>query len=112
MYFYDDKHEANFAKMVERFPLSKNDNEYKVACYVFAHSEIFEKATRKNWNDIFDDWMEQEDFSTSIRLLIDLALHLFGGGSHAFKLADGIAAWDTANFQVFQTACEIRKGWS
>lgn len=46
MYFYDDKHEANFAKMVERFPLSKNDNEYKVVCYVIAHSEIFEKATR------------------------------------------------------------------
>lgn len=112
MYFYDDRHEANFVKMVERFPLGKDDPEYKVACYIIAHPEIFHKATRQNWVNPFDDWMDEEDFSSGIRYLVNLGLHLYGGGRHEFNLMDGLATWDTGNYQVFKQACEIRKGWA
>ncbi|BFH18308.1 hypothetical protein J6TS7_32380 [Paenibacillus dendritiformis] len=112
MYFYDALHEANFSKMLEKFPQGKKDREYRVACYIIAHPEIFPKATRKDWDTPFDDWMEEEDLSSGFRLLVDLGLHLFGGGSHSFNLMDGISTWDTGNYSVFVQACEIRKGWA
>lgn len=112
MYFYDDQHEGNFEKMLDRFPKGKKDPEYRTACYIIAHPEIYPKATRQNWEYPFDDWMETEDFSSGFRLLIDLGLHLYGGGRHPFNLQDGISTWDTANYSVFMQACEIRKGWA
>ncbi|MNI83289.1 hypothetical protein D3C87_1057390 [compost metagenome] len=112
MYFYDSAHETNFDRMIERYPAAKVDREYRVACYIIAHPEIFLKATRQQWENIFDDWTEQEDFSSGIRLLVDLGLHLYGGGSHSFNLLDGIGTWDTGNYSVFKQACEIRKGWA
>jgi len=112
LYFYNSSHEVNFTRMLEMYPAAKNDTEYRAACYIIAHPEIFPKATRHEWEHIFDDWMEQEDFSSGIRLLVDLGLHLFGGGRHPFNLLDGISTWDTANYSVFKQACEIRKGWA
>lgn len=112
MYFYSDQHEANFETMISRFPFGKSDSEYRVGCYIVAHPEIFPKATKKSWENIFDDWMEEEDFSSGIRLLVDLGLHLFGGGSHPFNLLDAITTWDTGNYSVFVQACEIRNGWA
>ncbi len=112
MYFYDSTHEANFTKMLKAWPQGNKDPEYRVACYVVAHPEIFNKATRKEWEFIFDNWMEQEDFSSGIKLLVDMGLHLYGGGQHSFNVLDGIATWDTGNYQVFTQACEIRKGWA
>lgn len=111
MYFYNETHEQNFENMLERFPEGKANREYRVACYIIAHPEIFPKATKQEWEFPFDDWTEQEDFSTGIRLLIDLGWHLYGGGHHEFNLMDGIGTWDTGNYSVFQQACEIRKGW-
>lgn len=112
MYFYNAEHEANFTWMLERFPQGKDNREYRTACYIIAHPEIFPKATRKEWGFVFDDWMEQEDFSSGIRQLVNLGLHLYGGGRHPFNLMDGISTWDTGNYQVFLQACEIRKGWA
>jgi hypothetical protein len=113
LYFYDNAHERNFENMLELFPQGKNDPEYRVACYIIAHPEIYPKANRKKWEFAFDEWTtEQEDFSSGIRLLIDLGLHLYGGGRHPFNLMDGIGTWDTGNFQVFLQACEVRKGWA
>lgn len=112
MYFYNEQHQVNFETMLTRFPVGKSDPEYRVGCYIVAHPEIFLKATRKPWGNIFDDWMVEEDFSSGIRLLVDLGLHLFGGGSHNFNLLDGVTTWDTGNYSVFHQACEIRKGWA
>lgn len=112
MNFYNDAHEANFADMLQRFPIAKTDPEYRVGCYIVAVPEIYAKATRQQWGDLFDEWTTTEDFSSGFRVLLDLGIHLFGGGSHPVNLSDGIAAWDTGNFEVFRQACEIRKGWA
>lgn len=116
MYFYSDEHEKNFAVMLKRYPVGNKDPEYRAACYVIAHPEIFHKATKRKWEWPFGDgeesWVDQEDFSHGIRLLIDSARHLYGGGSHPFSLLDGVSTWDTGNFYVFLQACEIRKGWA
>ena len=112
MYFYNDNHQFNFESLLTRFPLGKSDPEYRAGCYIVSHPEIFHKATRRASDDLFDDWMTQEDFSSGIRLLVDLGLHLFGGGRHPFNLLDGISTWDTGNYSVFKQACETRKGWA
>lgn len=111
MYFYNDQHEQNFEAMLERFKEGKSDPEYRVGCYIVAHPEIFYKATQQEWEFLFDDWMKQ-DFSQGIQYLIDLGLHLYGGGSHPFNLTLSIGTWDTGNYEVFKQACEIRKGWA
>lgn len=110
MYFLDANHEANFHAVLSRWPQGAKDPEYRVACYILAHPEIYAKATRRKWEYPFDDWMEQEDFSHGVRLLIDLGFHLYGGGRHSFNLMDGLSTWDVGNYQVFVQACEIRKG--
>lgn len=112
MYFYDSEHEANFEKMLERFPAGRKNPEYRAACYIIAHPEIYPKATKKKWEFPFQEWRDTEDFSRGITLLIDAGFHLFNGGNHPFNLMDGIATWDTGNFSVFMQACEIRKGWA
>lgn len=112
MYFYDEQHEENFKKMLQRYPAGEKDREYRVACYIIAHPEIFPKATKQNWEFPFEKWRETEDFSHGIKLLVNLGFHLFNGGDGPFDLIDGIVTWDTGNFSVFQQACEIRKGWA
>jgi hypothetical protein len=96
--------------MLERYPAGKNDPEYRVACYIVAHPEIFQKATKQMWENPFDDWMDEEDFSSGYRLLIQLGLHLYNGGRDPYPLLDGLATWDVRNYEVFKQACEIRRG--
>ncbi|MUT68501.1 DUF2538 family protein [Paenibacillus sp. NEAU-GSW1] len=112
MYFYNEYHQFNFHVMLEKYPIAQQNAEYRVACYIVAHPEIYEKATRKSWENIFDEWMDTEDFSRGIQLLIDLGLHLYGGGFHRFDLLYGIETWDIGNYSVFKQACEIRKSFA
>lgn len=110
MYFYDESHEINFQEMLNRFPSAVKDKEYRVGCYIAAHPEIFFFShAQKEWDYIFDEWTDTEDFSHGIKLLIDLGIHLYGGGRHPFNLLDGLSVWDSRNIQVFKQAVEIRK---
>ncbi|WDI05024.1 hypothetical protein PUW25_26000 (plasmid) [Paenibacillus urinalis] len=108
MYFYSESHETNYKEMLKRYPTALKDAEYKLGCYIVAHPEIYLAASEQDWPDIFDDWTEKS-FSRGGRLLIDLGMHLFGGGHTELNLTDAINTWDDKNYKVFLQAVDIRR---
>ncbi|GAK43482.1 hypothetical protein TCA2_5980 [Paenibacillus sp. TCA20] len=109
MYFYSDSHSANYVQMIKKYPTVLKDKEYQVGCYIVAHPEIYLAASQQDWEDIFDDWIDQS-FSRGGRLLIDLGMHLYGGGHAEFNLADALNTLDEKNFKVLLQAIDIRRG--
>lgn len=105
IYFVSQEHRENLFIMFERFPRGKESRDFLVACYIIAHPEIFRKATGKEWDYPFDDWVEKQDFSSGFRRLIDAGFHIYSGGTWSFNLSDGLASWDESLLKVFLQAC-------
>jgi hypothetical protein len=114
VYFINEAHKDNFLDLLNKFPVAQKDKQYRQACYIVAVPEIYRKAkdfineSPVDWSfDYLDDKLNI-DFSNAYQELIKCAVHLWNGHP-GFSLYDGLATWDSENFQVFWTAIEIVK---
>jgi hypothetical protein len=125
LYFYDEKHEENFMRLVERFPQAESNFQYRVACYITSHPEIYFKVEDKNlplaW--AFDMAMDrfEVDFTNGFHQLIKLGMNLWNGWN-GWSKADGdpgdykpfdfdyaLGTLDERNYQVLLQAVKIRR---
>ena|GEM_PF-6422115 len=44
MFFYDEVQEKNFLGLVEEYPKATTNFQYRIACYIMSHPEIYYKV--------------------------------------------------------------------
>lgn len=113
MFFIDKEHELNYKEMLIRFPLARNDYQYKMGCYITSHPELYRKAKAYIDDESPVFWayeaIEGEikiDLTSGEKLLIDLMLNLWNG-TEGFDLSRAINVWDQKNFEVFMQSIKI-----
>lgn len=117
MYFVNNEHEQNYKKMLLLFPEArKPDREYQVACYVISYPGLYDIHKGNPGDHPFTWYTDNEDelqIPLEYKSLIDLGLHLFGGGYHNFNLIRALSHWTYAPdiVNVFFQALAVRKGW-
>lgn len=108
IYFVSPKHKDNLIKLTtEIYSEANRSRDYLVACYVIAHPEIYHKATKKASSYPFDEWVNNQDFSSGFQKLVALGFHIYNGGQYPFNLSDGLATWDDELFKVFLQTCKL-----
>ncbi|ANB66152.1 hypothetical protein GFC29_3833 (plasmid) [Anoxybacillus sp. B7M1] len=114
MYFVDDEHRKFFELLLKQFPVAQHDKQYRVACYIVAHPEIYRRVSQliedspMEW---YFDWKAGEieiDFSSGFRKLLEAAAHLWNGDD-AFSLYDALHTWDKTCFNMFVQAIIIAR---
>lgn len=85
-------------------------------CYIISYPGLFDIHQGKPGDHPFTWYTDHEDdlqVPLQYKDLIDLGLHLYGGGYHEFNLLRSLSHWsfspDIVN--VFFQALAVRKGW-
>jgi hypothetical protein len=125
LYFYDKKHEENYNSLLSQFPQAESNFQYRVACYITAHPEIYFKVKRKRmpmaW--AFDMAMDEfkVDFTNGYHQLIKAGMNLWNGWNgwskkagdpgdyKAFDIDYALGILDESNYQVLMQAIKIRR---
>lgn len=129
MFFVNNQHKRNFEAITVKFPGVIKNSEYRAACYIAAHPEIFKcfelnKQNHGPFDWYFDYLHDPDDFiarrdrgktsgdtaplTGSTRLLVELAINLWGG-SIPVNLADGLVLWDSDLYRVAMQAIDLRR---
>lgn len=129
MYFVNETHKMNFERMAEVFPRARKNSEYRAACYIAAHPEIFkcfvpDRQEHGPFSWYFDYLDNMEDFiarrdrgeTTSgdpapltgqTHELVELALNLWNG--RECDLSSGLSIWDRDMYRVALQAIDLRR---
>lgn len=128
MYFVNQAHKKNLEKLAEVFPAVRKNSEYRAACYIAAHPEIFkcfsiDKQQHGPFDWYFDYLDNPEDFikrrdrnetsgdtaplTGQTRELVELALNLWNG--HQFDLSYGLSMWDGDLYRLALQAIDLRR---
>lgn len=121
-WYANEQHKENFDKIAVKFPLALTNGQYRAACYIAAHPEIFKCfKLDKQINGPFD-WvfarLEPDaglDSSTGTTApltgntwaLVHLALNLWNG--REFDLESGLTLWDRDLYTVALRAMDLRR---
>lgn len=119
MFFVSNEHEQNYKKMVLLFPEARKtppNTEYQVACYVISYPGLFDIHQGKPGDHPFTWYLGNKNelqIPLPYKALIELGIHLYGGGIHDFNLLRSLSYWshDTDLVNVFFQALAIRQGW-
>lgn len=128
MFFVNYQHRINFNSLIIKFPQAIKESDYRSACYIAAHPEIFKcfelgKQKESPFDWYFDYLNDPEDFvkrrdqgkttgdtaplSGGTRPLLDLALNLWNGRS--FDLSYCLSMWDEELYRVALQSIELKR---
>ncbi|BCV20413.1 DUF6075 family protein [Moorella sp. Hama-1] len=113
IYFVDDEHESNFKELCASVKSMKGDKEYRAAGYILALPELYPKA-RRYFSDAGFRWIDllkKADLSSGYRIMVNLAVDLFGGATDRpmFNAGEAIAVLDTKLYQAALAAIQVRR---
>lgn len=113
IYFVDDEHESNFKELCASVKSMKGDKEYRAAGYILALPELYPKA-RRYFSDAGFRWIDllkKVDLSSGYRIMVNLAVDLFGGETDRpmFNAGEAIAVLDTKLYQAALAAIQVRR---
>ncbi|AKX95752.1 hypothetical protein MTHERMOG20_23680 [Moorella thermoacetica] len=112
-YFVDEEHEGNFKELCAAMKSMKGNREYRAAGYILALPELYPKA-RQYFSDAGFRWfdlLKKVDLSSGHRIMVNLAVDLFGGATDRplFNVGDAIAVLDTKMYRAALAAIQIRR---
>lgn len=126
LYFYDEVHEKNFMNIVGEHPQAKSNFQYRIACYITSHPEIYSKVKSKQmpmaWAFDMAIGSFNVDFSNAYHQLIKLGMNLWNGWNgwsketgdpgdyEPFDLDYALSTLDDRNYKVMMQAIIIRRG--
>lgn len=113
IYFVDDEHESNFNELCASMKSMKGNREYRAAGYILALPELYPKA-RRYFSDAGFRWfdlLKKADLSSGHRIMVNLAVDLFGGATDLplFNVGDAIAVLDTKMYRAALAAMQVRR---
>jgi hypothetical protein len=113
VYFVDDEHMSNFNELKACVKSMEGSKEYRAAGYILALPELYPKA-RRYFSDAGFRWIDllkKVDLSSGYRIMVNLAVDLFGGATDRpmFNVSDAIAVLDTKLYQAALAAIQVRR---
>ena len=109
IYFVNLRHRTNFQELCNRVSRTRY-KDYRTAAYILSLPDLYQKALPYFSDEGFNSAeMFQQDFSSGFKILLELAVELFGGRDCNFDLNHAISTLDDDNFRVMLQAISIRR---